>query len=250
MKSSISSIDLTLVELRDEWQGGYNDFSQVVSRRQAFLEKDIGFQVAIVNAAGNLVFSSVRSPAMTMNFADREHFRVHRGLAFGDRLFISKPVLGRVSKRWSIQFTRPLIDASGNFSGVIVLSVSPNYFGRFYNTIDLGKDGSITLARAGGEILAQSPDSENAMGKVLADAPFLQPGQAEYGQDEGRSSIDGIERLSSWRLLPKEELVVVVGQSLDTILASYRQQRLAYFSIGAAISVLLAAIGYFLRPRG
>ena len=246
VKSSISAIDLTLVELRDEWQGGYNDFSQAVSRRQAFLEKDIGFQVAILNAAGNLVFSSFRSPAMTMNFADREHFRVHRGLAFGDRLFISKPVLGRVSKRWSIQFTRPLIDASGNFSGVIVLSVSPNYFGRFYNTIDLGKDGSITLARAGGEILAQSPDSENAMGKVLADAPFLQPGQAEYGQDEGRSSIDGIERLSSWRLLPKEELVVVVGQSLDTILASYRQQRLAYFSIGAAISVLLAAIGYFL----
>nr|WP_217346570.1 PAS domain-containing protein [Noviherbaspirillum sp. L7-7A]MBV0881032.1 PAS domain-containing protein [Noviherbaspirillum sp. L7-7A] len=246
VKSSISSIDLTLVELRDEWQGGYNDFSQVVSRRQAFLEKDIGFQVAIINAAGNLVFSSVRTSGMAMNFADREHFRVHRGLAFGDRLFISKPVMGRLSKRWSIQFTRPLIDASGNFSGVIVLSVSPNYFGRFYNTIDLGKDGSITLARASGEILAQSPDSESAMGKAVADAPFLQPGQAEYGQYEGRSGLDDIERLSSWRLLPKEEMVVVVGQSMDTILASYRQQRLAYFSIGAAISVLLATIGYFL----
>ena len=246
VKSSISSIDLTLVELRDEWQGGYNEFSQVVSRRQAFLEKDIGFQVAIINAAGNLVFSSVRTTEVSMNLADREHFRVHLGLAFGDRLFISKPVMGRLSKRWSIQFTRPLIDASGNFSGVIVLSVSPNYFGRFYNTIDLGRDGSITLARSSGEILAQSPDSETAMGKTVSSAPFLGPGSGEYGQYEGRFGIDDIERLSGWRLLPKEEMVVVVGQSMDTILASYRQQRLAYFSIGAAISALLATIGYFL----
>jgi PAS domain S-box-containing protein len=246
VKSSISSIDLTLVELRDEWQGGYNDFSQAVRRRQTYLEKDIGFQVAIINAAGLLVYSSVDVQPSSMNLGDREHFKAHRGLAFGDRLFISKPVLGRVSQRWSIQFTRPLIDASGNFSGVIVLSVSPDYFSRFYTTIDLGKDSSITLARTSGEVLAQSPNPENGMGKIVSRAPFLGPVTMDHGQYEGSSDFDRVERLFSWRVLPKEDLVVVVGQSLDTILATYRQQRQASFVSGAGISILLAAIGYFL----
>lgn len=245
VRSSISAIDLTLVELRDEWQGGYNDFSQAVRRRQAFLEKDVGFQVAIINAAGMLVYSSIGAPPSSMNLSDREHFAVHRALAFGDRLFISKPVLGRVTQRWSVQFTRPLIDASGNFSGVIVLSVSPDYFSRFYTTIDLGKDSSITLARASGEVLAQSPDLHSAMGKSMVGAPFLGAPTTAYGVYEGRSGLDEVERVFSWRMLPKNNLVVIVGQSLDTVLATYRQQQQASVLAGAGVSLLLAAVGFF-----
>ncbi|MBK4737136.1 PAS domain-containing protein [Noviherbaspirillum pedocola] len=247
VNSSINAIDLTLIELREEWQSGYNDFSHVVERRQTYLEKDVGFQVAILNATGQLVFLSTKSDGVPTNYSDREHFKVHEGLAMGDRLFISKPVLGRASRRWTIQFTRPLIDANGAFAGVIVLSVSPDYFSRFYRTIDLGRDGSITLARESGEVLTQSPDTRNGAGRQLRGLPFLfSPGGVNGGWFEGSNGADEVKRLYGWRRIPSREMVVMVGQSLDTVFAQYQQQRDAYFLTGAGISLVLAAIGYFL----
>jgi signal transduction histidine kinase len=46
---------------------------------------------------------------------------VHAGK--DDHLFISKPLLGKVSGKWSIQFTRPILAANA-FNGVLVVSVS------------------------------------------------------------------------------------------------------------------------------
>src|SRR5690606_8882094 len=139
VKSAVNSIDHTLIDLRDQWQSGTSDFRETVRKRQVFLEQDVGFQVAIIDISGKLVFSSRDQNVERLDLSDREHFRVHREQT-GDWLFISKPVFGRVSGRWSIQFTRPLLDDAGNFTGVIVLSVSPEFFSRFYQTIDLGKD--------------------------------------------------------------------------------------------------------------
>jgi PAS domain S-box-containing protein len=244
VKSSVSAIDLTLIELREEWQSGYSDFAAAVRRRQSYLEQDIGFQVAIINAAGLLVFASTGTQPEAMDLSDREHFQVHRSLALGDRLFISKPVLGRVSQRWGIQFTRPLIDANGKFSGVIVLSVSPDYFSRFYTTIELGGNGQIALVRDSGELLAQSPNPSGALGKTLTGPPFSEEQQADHGWFESSGGTDGILRQYSWRALPQRDLLVMVGQSPETIYAPYRVQRRAYFLIGAGISLVLAWIGY------
>jgi PAS domain S-box-containing protein len=254
VNSSINAIDLTLIELREEWRTGYDDFSRLVQRRQAYLQKDVGFQVSILNATGQLVYSSSKTPAPPTDYSDREHFRVHRDLAMGDRLFISEPLIGRVSGRRSIQFTRPLIDANGAFAGVVVMSVSPDYFSRFYRTIDLGKDGSITLARESGEVLVQSPDTGKELGKRMAGLPFQPALSVAGGWFEGSNGADGIHRLFGWRRLGARELVVMVGQSLDTVYAQYQQQRDAYFLTGAAISLVLMAFGYFLlaglRERG
>ena len=69
-----------------------------------------------------------------MDLSDREHFRVHRDHPGEDRLFISKPVLGRVSKQWTIQFTRP-IHQNGEFAGVLVLSIPTSFFADYYQQI-------------------------------------------------------------------------------------------------------------------
>ncbi len=244
VKSSVNAIDLTLIDLRDRWQMPGIDFADAVQKRQSYLAANVGFQVAIIDAAGLLQFSSANPQAKGMNLSDREHFRVHVDQP-GDKLFVSKPVLGRVSQRWSIQFTRPISGSGGQFAGVIVLSVAPEYFSRFFDTIHLGKGGATTVLHPSGEILARSPTPELALGKAMKQTFWNDPAR-DNGWYRAPSEIDGVERMYAWRTLPTAGLAVTVGQSIDTVLAPYYAQRKIYLLGGLGVSLLLLLVSLVL----
>ena len=245
VRTSARGIDLSLLALREEWRRNPSGFHDAVLHQQNYFLRDVSFQVAVIDADGALAYSNLEQPAKPVSLADREHFRVYRERRT-DALFISKPVLGRVSKRWSIQFTRPILGPDERFLGVVVMSVPPEYFSRFYDTISLGEHGTVMLLRSSGDILARSPDPAQGMGKSLADRPYLGTDAPETGSIALRAHIDGIERLASWHRLGEFGLVVVVCEAFDSILAPYRAQRRAFLIGGGALTALLLAFGYSL----
>ena len=93
------------------------------AHRQQF-SSEAGFQIVIINETGVLAASTLGMPESPMDLSDREHFQVH---LHGDKdeLFISKPVLGRVSNKWSIQLSRRIFGSDGSFAGVILVSINP-----------------------------------------------------------------------------------------------------------------------------
>ena len=103
---SIGEIDKALLYLRRsiEIRKASTDYSTIVNTTDVL--SDIIVQVAIIDAKGMMRASNAGpKPTPAMDLSDREHFRFHVGRA-EDVLFISKPVLGRASGRWSVQFTR------------------------------------------------------------------------------------------------------------------------------------------------
>lgn len=100
-------------------------------------------QLCIINERGDLAATSI-VPYKPAKLGDREHFRVHQARDNG-RLFISVPVLGRVSGKWSLQMTQHINRPDGSFGGVAVVSVDPRCFTRFYRQVDLGKNSVIAL---------------------------------------------------------------------------------------------------------
>ncbi|MBN9421368.1 MAG: EAL domain-containing protein [Candidatus Accumulibacter sp.] len=243
--ASLRGIDLSLLALREEWQRNPSGFHAAVLRQQNYFVREVSFQIGIIDAGGNLVYSNLEQPAKPVSLADREHFRVHRERG-SDRLFVSKPVLGRVSQRWSIQFTRPILGPDRRFLGVVVMSVPPEYFSRFYDSISLGQHGSVTLVRSSGEILARSPDAQRGIGISLVNRDFVGDTAPETGSYLGKGQVDGVERLYTWRRLAEFGLVVLVGQSTVAVLESYRTPRLVLLIGGGALSVLLLLFAYSL----
>jgi diguanylate cyclase (GGDEF)-like protein/PAS domain S-box-containing protein len=251
VRSSIRSIDLTMLNLRDRWQDkGPNRFASEVLLQQQHLESKVIFQVAIIDAFGKLAFTNTDPSAKPVDLSDREHFKVHRDADARDVLFISRPVLGRVTQRWTIQLTRRLTDAAGRFTGVIVLSIPADYFTRFSRAYDLGGDSTVSMVRSNSELLIRSPVPPQGMDTVLHQFPdrirAISYGQEEVAPFEATSEIDGVLRLFAVRAMPEYGLVMFMGRSVPLLMEPYQRQRLLHGSTGGVISVLLTAMGYLL----
>ena len=52
---------------------------------------------------------------------------------------------GRASGKLSIQITRRVTRKDGSFAGVVVVSIDPLYFSKFFDKVDLGQNGVVAL---------------------------------------------------------------------------------------------------------
>lgn len=217
---------------------------------------DIFNLFSLVDEHGDVVASSKQFTPT--NLSDREHVRVHAEADTG-RLFISKPVLGRVSEKWSIQMTRRLNKPDGSFGGVAVVSLDPYYFARFYADVDRNNAASVTLIGRDGVIRARHPAAESGIGKDLNAEPTVVEMLRKGGMGHYRavSAVDGIERLYSYRALSGYPLLVIVGLSIEEAMRPFRDARaqaILQASIGsagivAATIILLALISRLERSR-
>jgi diguanylate cyclase (GGDEF)-like protein len=165
---SIGEIDKALLYLRRsiETRKDSTELGTIVSTTDVLSE--IIVQVAIIDAHGILRASNVGpQPAPATDLSDREHFKVHvHGAA--DELFMSKPVIGRVSGKWSVQFSRRFTNADGTFAGVVVASLNPEHLTKFYDKIDFGSSASISLIGADGVVRSSGGSASGfALGQNL-----------------------------------------------------------------------------------
>lgn len=180
-------------------------------------------QIAIANAAGEIVYSSLDRAlppqAALVSIADREHFRAHV-LRAEPRLYISRPVLGRVSGQWSVQFTYPVLHGE-QFKGVVVLSIAPDYLSsHFREVFTEGKDVAL-LVRSDGSYLARSHQQEAVLHlSVPPERDFLVHPEQVRGHYQAKAPIDGTERLYAWQRLHGYPLIVSVGLERARVLAA------------------------------
>src|SRR5271166_3053512 len=166
---SIGEIDKALLYLRRsiETRKDSTDFNTIVNTTDVLSE--IIVQVAIIDAAGILRASNVGpQPASPLDLSDREHYLVHVNSG-EDQLFISKPVIGRASGRWSVQFSRRFTNIDKTFAGVVVASLDPEHLTKFYNKIDFGTLASISLIGSDGVVRSSGGTGGGfALGQDLA----------------------------------------------------------------------------------
>ena len=101
---TVETIDQTLHTIRRAYARDPHGFDFGQWTHDRMMPSTATLQIGIIDHQGRLVASDL-GRATPIDISDREHFRVHAD-GTDDRLFISKPVLGRLSNRHAVQFTR------------------------------------------------------------------------------------------------------------------------------------------------
>jgi diguanylate cyclase (GGDEF)-like protein len=199
-------------------------------------------QIAMADAEGR-VTESTMPLAPGVSVADRLHFLTQRDPA-RDELYISAPVVGRISGLMTVQFSRKLLDRDGGFAGAIVLSFGSIEMARFYDSLRLGH-GFVSIVTSGGITLARGPWIPGLVGSRITDTA-LANGVLERTAGSLALPANAVrgDQIASFRRLPDYPLIVMVGFDADTVFEPYRSLRMNALLNGAAISLAVSLVGF------
>lgn len=221
-------------------------------------------QLSLVGADGRFIGSNLDpdgSKSKHVDLSTREHVRVHLDPAtlpkdtpqlISDGLFIGKPVLGKVSGKWTIQLSRKISDAQGHTLGVVVASLDPSYFEDVYQGVDVGPQGVVALIGADLNLRARVVGGQSkGMGTQLAHSALLEHLAEPAGSYLAPSNVDGLTRLTAFRRVATYPLDVTVGTSMEDALAAWNNTRTVMLTLTAVLSgvVLVATVSFVMGLR-
>lgn len=147
----------------------------------------------------------------------------------------------------TVNFSRQLMDERHQKTGAALVQAGTGFFQNIYNSVDLGKGGSVTLMGHDGVMLVRGPTLVNAIGQSFSKSPLFE----RYLRSEKRgtfiaqSPVDGVERIYGYASVDPFPLLVIVGRDKSVALAFWKEEmRAAVFFL-----VLISAIAVFLAWR-
>jgi signal transduction histidine kinase/CheY-like chemotaxis protein/HPt (histidine-containing phosphotransfer) domain-containing protein len=238
----VRAIDQTLLYARDSYLRAPDQFNIALWSEHGEFLTNPAYQLSIIGQDGKLRATSLGPVTRPTDLSDREHFRV-QAESSSDQLFISKPVILRFVDMWAIQFTRRMVGPDGSFAGVVTVSLDPFYLTRFYESLNLGSEGTAALVGTDGNIRARAPTSQQTIGHSLANTPLMRSfAQTANGSLRSVSTVDGVKRIYSYRAVEGYPLLVVVGMSERNALAEWEYDRRTRLAMACVVTVALLVV--------
>jgi diguanylate cyclase (GGDEF)-like protein len=253
---SIGEIDKALLYLRRivETRGASGSYDTIYTLVQSSdVLSEIIVQAAIVDNKGIIRWSNAQTAsAPAISVADREHIKVQLN-STTDQLFISKPLVGRASGQWSVQFTRRFMRKDGTIGGVVVASMNPAHFTTFYDKFDLGSSGAVSMIGSDGVVRASGG---NAVGRYALGQDINGSKLAERIKSSGGGTFEdddtatGGDRLVTVRNVRGHPLWVAVSVDKNDILQRSSANLQLHATAGILLTLLiLAAMEQILRTE-
>jgi diguanylate cyclase (GGDEF)-like protein len=236
---SIKVGDSVLSEMVDRAEHDGHDASVLEHQHERLKDittftPEIG-EAFIYDAAGTRLATSLPTLLAGSN-ADREYFRYHMNNT-ERTTHIGMPIRSRSTGVLTIPLSRRINKPDGSFGGVAMVSLNLTYFGQFYDSFDVGRSGTIVLALNDGTLLYRMPFSRALVGSNVSNNAVFR-----YFKSHGRSgtamlvaSVDGVERLYSYRHLDGYPLLLFIAQSKQEILSDW-----VHTAVKSSVIVLVA----------
>lgn len=236
---SIEKIDQISLLVKYEWERSRHTLKLEELLQKGVFPKSQFTLVTIIDHTGMPVTATLPMTG-PINAADREYFLLHKARRSSD-LYVSKPSLGRFSKKVVIQFTRRLETEDGAFDGVILVSVEPAYFSSFYDGSNLGKtgflgvlgqDGALRMSGIGGAV-------SNPVAPALRATPALATAEGSALFDGNQWFSDRRARFVAWDTMEPYPLIALAGLSSEEVFAAHQDTWIQNRNIAIAGSIFL-----------
>ena len=230
---------------------GLLDFESVVqalydiNNREAF--------VSITDSSGKTIKStSTVFPRIQVNMSDRDSF-LHQKESATNELFISQPVFGRLAGALVIHLTRPLRKPSGEFNGVVLVSVPVASLTKKYEKMLLGREGGLALVGSDGVFRAGSGGLATRIGQNYREPQVIGTMPITHALIENttyfveKQILDGKTRLVVSHSVSGYPLSVMAAMTQDAGTGILDKTEISYFVTTAIVSVfeLLAGLAIY-----
>lgn len=240
----VNELDRILLFIRQarERSGYTAEWADLINNK--FTVHDQVVLISVVDRNGILLTSTMdRVPKTRVDLSDRPHINYH---VFSDLdgIYISKPILGRVSGKKTVQFTRRIVDAKGDFDGVLVASLDPTLFIKSVSSSVPGNKGGFSVLHSDRTVLAGlgALDMKRSDELPVSAGAYRSGGTAVYGSSNAHGRFTAAERSVADYPLS----VAVVGQDTDVSAArdrvrSHRRTIFVMLSLTLMIGSIISA---------
>jgi diguanylate cyclase (GGDEF)-like protein len=176
----------------------------------------------VVDAGNTIVADSTSVGPRRLSLADRDSFVV--GAEQNDAgLFVGAPFRSRQREgEAGFAISRRIDGSGGRTGGVAIATIRLSYLQERLAALDLGHRGAAALFRTDGTLIARQPLRDSDFGRSLRGSPgFAQYAAAPSGHFVVTDSLDGVERLVTFRHVDTLPLVLAIGIAVDDIDAAW-----------------------------
>jgi len=207
--------------------------------------------IYLIASDGRIIISpdpKTLGPSVT----DREYFNFHRTTET-DQIFISPVESGRVTDKYHFRISRRMNNSDGSFGGVVLATVNPESFARYYRGLTIGSQNFASLLGiADRKLRARVPEPPVERWSEPVDSPLWEALEKRpSGRYENISQVDNIRRLFVFRKVGALPLVMVTGFTDDDLKQGVRERMswLVITSLGILFCTLVLALLFTIEAK-
>jgi diguanylate cyclase (GGDEF)-like protein len=181
--------------------------------------------ITLVDRNG-IPYTSTAPLSHNVHFEDDQGFLKQQADA-KDVLYIGKPMPGAVAGQNVVPISRKLLDDAGNFAGIVLASVTPDYLAAGYNQIILGDYGFLGLVGSDSmvHVARTGAAASRAQTLSLPASPGLPARSGSFQLGGNTWFSDKRDRFVGWQALEDYPLIAMVGLDKQEALSSYYANR-------------------------
>ena len=200
-----------------------------------------GGSITILDPSGDVVCTTIKDAPPT-NLSERDYFQ-HARDSRDPALFVSQPVVSKISGALVLAFSKRIEDANGNFLGLASLAVKIDSLQAMYVAVKSVRGAVISLARRDGTIILRYPDAHVRAGQKLpAGLPWYDVVAKGGGSYLSPGVFDGLPKYVAVQPITRYPLVINVTSNEADILAPWRIRATVIAALSVAIQAALALL--------
>jgi PAS domain S-box-containing protein len=214
------------------WQAEHDGFKRANRELRVINDTLLGIRPILIIRADGIVTASSNETLIGQNFAHREYFKTALANPDPAILHVAAP-FKTVLDTFVISLFRSIRGPQGEFAGIVIVSVVPEYFSSLLDSVRYASDMRTGIIHGGGQVFLTSPADPSLAGKDVSNPASLVSRHLASGLSasvlSGRTAATGEERLVAHRTLqtstpPMDKaLVIVAGRDLQSIFVVWRR---------------------------